>query len=380
MFGQLILSNGGYNMGLEKVFWNGLFVILASLGVIFFIVDFFFLKKSKKHQIYQNKLINILLIVGLILLVLWLVKNLSLYIFLQTIADKILYICVLSLATTGIVLIFKTSYTTNFAQGMIATFGAFSGGKMIVYLAGNYIENTLVLILLGMLTSAIIGFLLGISIDKFIIRKAKHVTSIGKQMITMGLVLVLSGLMPLIFGIIPIEIPRFSYEKLKITLPNMPQISLSYQAIYALVITVIILVILFSMLRFTKWGLGVRATASNEIVAGMMGVNTKMITAMSWAIAGALGGIAAVFYAPSGGQVTVGLMVSTQVNGFMAAILGGFSSFGGPLVGAAMIPLLNGLLSYFSFLWQNAIVYAIILLVVLVKPLGLFGKRIAKKV
>ncbi|MDD3123182.1 MAG: branched-chain amino acid ABC transporter permease, partial [Candidatus Izemoplasmatales bacterium] len=145
-------------------------------------------------------------------------------------------------------------------------------------------------------------------------------------------------------------------------------------------ITIVLLTTLFSALRFTKWGLGVRATASNEIVASMMGVNTRVITALSWAIAGALGGVAAVILTPSTGQITVSLMVPTQVNGFMAAILGGFSSLVGPLLASILIPILTGLFSFIVPLWQNAVVYIFILVIVLVKPLGLFGKRIAKKV
>ncbi|MCK5731916.1 MAG: hypothetical protein KAH13_02790 [Tenericutes bacterium] len=73
-------------------------------------------------------------------------------------------------------------------------------------------------------------------------------------------------------------------------------------------------------------------------------------------------------------------MIPTQVNGFMAAILGSFSSFIGPLVASILIPILTSLLVFVVPLWQNAVVYIIILVIVLVKPFGLFGNPIAKKV
>lgn len=363
----------------ETKFWNSFILIIAILVVVYALVDIIVLRKLPKRSKNQNILINLLLVLGLLAISILIIQSLNLYMFLQTILDKLLSICVLSLASTGIVLIFKTSLTTNFAQGMMATVGAFFAAKVILYLTANSGMSALMMIFIAMIGSALVAFILGVVIDVFIIRKAKSVSSAGKQMITMGLVLVLSGLMPVVFGAVPLEIPRLSYDIMPVTLFGL-SLTITKHTFYSMIITVVLLGILFSTLRFTKWGLGVRATASNETVAGMMGVNTRIITAMSWAIAGALGGVAAVMAAPFGGQVTVGLMVPTQVNGFMAAILGGFSSFGGPLVGAMLIPLLSGLLSYFAFLWQNAIVYLIILLIVLVKPLGLFGKRIAKKV
>ena len=101
---------------------------------------------------------------------------------------------------------------------------------------------------------------------------------------------------------------------------------------------------------------------------------------MSWAIAGLLGAVAAVIWAPNTATIDAGLMIPTQVNAFMASILGGFGSFIGPLFASVLIPVITGLLTMVIIGWENAVVYLIILVVVLVKPLGLFGKQVAKKV
>lgn len=361
-------------------FWNHLLLFLLIAFVLFFVLDRIVLRKHEKRSKIQNLMINILLVAGLIYLFEEMIQVIGFYLFMQSLLNSVANICVLVLATTGIVLIFKTSFTTNFAQGMIATFGAYVAAKLIQYFAASTLGlSQATTVVYAMIGSALTAFILGIFIDTVIIRHAKNVTSVGKQMITMGLVLVFSGIMPIVFGILPLEIPRFSYDIVPVTMFGLA-LTISKQAIIALLITVVLLTLLFSALRFTKWGLGVRATASNERVASMMGVNTKIITAMSWAIAGALGGVAAVLQTPVSTQVSVVLMVPTQVNGFMASILGSFSSFLGPLVSAILIPILTGLFSYFVGLWSNALTYLFILLVVLVKPLGLFGKRIAKKV
>ncbi len=372
----------------SRAFWSHFLILILVLVAVYVIINIFVIPKLTKQSDKRNKLTNLLLIVFFVTLFAIIYadfpkepQGIDTFFFVQTLADVVLDFCVLGLATTGIVLIFKTSITTNFSQGMIATVGAFVGAQIVFDILAKYgnTVSALGVVLLAMLGSTVTAFLIGMAIDVFIIRKGKRVTSIGKQMITMGLVLVFSGLIPVVFGALPLEVPRLMNGSFTLLLFQQ-HITIPKHAVYALVITVVLLTSLFLALRLTKWGLGVRATASNEIVAGMMGVNTRVITAMSWAIAGALGGVSAIILAPIGGQVTVTLMTQTQVNGFMASILGGFSSFGGPLVGSLLIPLLSKLLYYFSGVWQNTVVYLFILLIVLVKPLGLFGRQIAKKV
>ncbi len=371
-------------------FWRDIILSVGILFIIYTLLKIFVFKRFKNKDRAKEVGLNIALVLGIMYLFLriYILIDFNLpdvipagNFMLSNILNQTLQVSVLALATTGIVLIFKTSTTTNFAQGIIATFGAFVAAKLIQNFTLNYTEMSVTTaVVLSMIAAAITAFIIGIFVDSVIIRNSKDKTPVGKQMITMGLVLVLSGAMPLIFGKILLPIPKLSYA------PNIQftflgaNLSITVHAFYALIITVVLLTILFTALRFTKWGLGVRATASNELVASMMGVNTKIITAMSWAIAGFLGAVAAVLLTPNATNVSVGLMTPTQVNAFMAAILGSFSSFLGPLVATVLIPVLTGLLSLVVPLWQNAVVYLIILAIVLVKPMGLFGKKVAKKV
>ena len=111
-----------------------------------------------------------------------------------------------------------------------------------------------------------------------------------------------------------------------------------------------------------------------------MGVNTKLITALSWGIAGGLGALAASLNVPIVRGLTINMMVFMQVNGFLASVLGGFSTFFGPIIGAIIIPVASVLFTRISSLWYRVLIYVLILLIVLIKPIGLFGKRVAKKV
>ncbi len=300
----------------------------------------------------------------------------------------------LALVTFAIVLIFRTSFTTNFAQGMIATTGAYVVtifySAFLVQIFPN--SNPIFLTIIAFLSGIVVGFLLGVFIDTILIRKSKFSTPLTKQMITMGIVLVIMGVLPTIFfrydQNMP-SIPRF-FTEVSIIETGFGNIVLRYNQIYAILIATLVIGTVFILLKKTKWGLGVRSTAANEKVASMLGVNTKFITAMSWGIAGGLATLGAIIYASYNLTVNVAFMTEMQVNGFLAAILGGFSTFFGPVIGAIIIPVLTQISYYVTNNFQLGIpnlgvyykvfVYIIILIIILIKPIGIFGKKIAKKV
>lgn len=308
----------------------------------------------------------------------------SLELFLIVLTNSLFDAAVLALATFGIVLIFRTSFTTNFAQGSIAAFSVY-----ITYIISNSIYKTLDpsvvekstwwVFLCSVAISLVFGFLLGLLIDLVLIRRAKDITASGKQMITMGLILVFAALIDIIFGVSPMKVQELSSSNLNYSfgdfILNMP-----IHKTVAIGVAFVILIILFAALKYTKWGLGVRATASNETVASLMGVNTHIITALSWGLAGALGALAAAFFAPYSGNLNPNMMGNIQVNGFLALIMGGATTFYGPIIAAIIIPFLNNFLAVPFTKWSSVLVYAIVLLVVLWKPNGLFGKRVIKKV
>jgi branched-chain amino acid transport system permease protein len=280
----------------------------------------------------------------------------------------------------AITLIFKTSYTTNFAQGVISAFGAY-----VVSTALSGIGLSLwVSLPIGMLASMLIAVL----VDVVIFRNGRYVNALGKQIITMGLISLVVGAIPLIFGLSDPEFRSFVSGNFVIELGDGTSASVTKNALVCMALAVVVITTIFLLLRFSKWGLSVRATASNEYVAGMMGINTHVVTAISWGLAGALGALAATINASSGTVVSGYFMTNYQVYAFLAGILGGFGTFYGPVIAALMIPLANNLIQYFVNVigkpeltgWSMVIVYAIALIIIFFKPQGIFGKKIARKV
>jgi branched-chain amino acid transport system permease protein len=278
---------------------------------------------------------------------------------------------VYALAALGIVLIFRTSKTTNFAQGSIGTLNAFVAAYLFISWDWNIWAASLVAI--------VTAFITGILIDTIIIRPASKASPVSKQIITLGLIMIIIGIIPMIFGVDPLRMPRF------ITVDASSQIDIfgamiSYNAIFVISLSIILMGFLFWFLQYTKWGLAIRVTASNEVTSKLMGVPTKTVTMMSWATAAIFGTLAAIIIAPQA-SVNILMMTDVQVNAFFACVLGGFGSFYGPVIGAYIIAFSkNGAQFYISNEWGNVIVYVLILGFLYLKPYGLFGKKAQKKV
>lgn len=309
---------------------------------------------------------------------------------LQLIINALITFSFLSLATFGIVLIFKTSSTTNFAQGMLGILGAYTTSYLIdrkgimdlTGLPSVTITNPVSLIL-PILGGMLVSFIAGYLIDVVIFRNAKYTNAATKQIITMGLVIVLSGLIPLIFGT-TVRRASFKFTETTVELFNTGTF-IPVHRLISLAIAMVIILGLFLTLKYTKWGLAVRSVSSNEQVAGMMGINTNRINALSWGIAGALGALSAITYTAAVSSLTIDAMTPMQIDAFYSSILGGFSTFHGPLIGAFILNIgqtgLPMILVKFGLTeWGNVILYLLIMLVVLVKPNGLFGKKVVKKV
>lgn len=276
-----------------------------------------------------------------------------------------------ALAALGIVLIFRTSKTTNFAQGSIGTLNAFVAASLFIKWDWNIWTATLMAI--------VTAFITGILIDVIIIRPASKANAVSKQIITLGLIMVIIGIIPMIFGIDPLTLPKF------FTVTDQTQIDIlgaiiSYNTIFVIVLSFVLMGFLFWFLQYTKWGLAIRVTASNEITSKLMGVPTKTVTMASWATAAIFGTLAAVIVAPIG-TVNSFMMVDVQVNAFFACVLGGFGTFYGAVIGAYIMAFLkNTAQVYVSLEWGNVYVYLLVLVILFFMPNGLFGKKQQKKV
>lgn len=278
---------------------------------------------------------------------------------------------VYALAALGIILIYRTSKTTNFAQGSIGTLNAFVAATLLM----KWGWSIWAVVPAAMITAVITGFI----IDTVFIRPANKVGNVGKQIITLGLIIVIIGIIPWLFGVEPIPLPQF--------IPYSPTTTISilgatigYNSFFTIGVSLLLMGAVFLFIQFTDWGLAIRVTASDEITSRLMGVPTKSVTMISWATAATFGTLAAIIVAPQT-QVDINMMSSIQVSAFFACVLGGFQTFYGPVIGAYVIAFANNMTSYYiTSTWSTVIVYVLILIFLFFKPVGIIGKKLIKKV
>jgi len=187
--------------------------------------------------------------------------------------------------------------------------------------------------------------------------------------------MVFLGLAPMLFGSLNRLYPRFAQGSQTIL-----NASITNGAIVNISIGISVMILLFYIIQKTKWGLGVRATASNDTVARMMGIPTTIITMGAWAVAAALGSLSAMMVAPDV-QVQFAMMDSIQITALLACVLGGLGTFFGPVLAAYLIAMSRNFIAFYvSSVWADAIVYLLILAILMIAPNGIFGKKIIRKV
>lgn len=282
----------------------------------------------------------------------------------------------LALNALGIVLIFKATYIFNFAQGQMLLLGA-----LITWWFALELGAPLWLaIILALVLSAILGLL----IERFALRPMTGQPLLSIILMTLGLSQVLQGLALLVFGSVQRNFPQiFSVtDPYKITTPfifngNNITIILKQNLVWSFVIAILCVVVITLFFRFTKTGLTMRGTSEDHELAQSIGIDINRVFGLSWAFAGMVATIAGVLLATSSGlDMSLSVVV---LSAFPVVLLGGLDSIPGTIVGGLTIGLSMGLVSAS----KNAVVrdmteivpYILLLVVLLIRPEGLFGQK-----
>ena len=191
--------------------------------------------------------------------------------------------------------------------------------------------------------------------------------------LTIGLSIILRGVMQKIWGKHSLAVPPLAGEKPFTFLGA----TILPQAVWILLITALAIALLVLFFRKTSTGLAMRGVASNPTAAAVVGLRVPRVRTLSFALAGALGGLAGILITPiTTLRYDVGVLLGLK--GFSAAILGGFGSFPGAIVGGLVLGLLESLgAAYVSSAWKDTIAFIVLLLVLFVRPHGLMGKAAA---
>lgn len=207
-------------------------------------------------------------------------------------------------------------------------------------------------------------------VERFGLRPARSNNHLVLIFLTVGLSIILRGIIKLIWGKNRMALPPLTPDQ-----PiNIFGASVLPQALWILLLTVVAITLLTWFFYRTSLGLSMRAVASNPTAAAVVGIPAGRVRLTSYAIAGALGGLAGVLVTPiTTLNYDVGVLLGLK--GFAAAILGGFGSFPGAILGGLGLGLLESLSAgYISSAYKDVVAFVVLLLVLFVRPKGLLGK------
>lgn len=288
-------------------------------------------------------------------------------IFIQNIISGLETGALYALAALGLVLIFRTSDVINFAQGELAMFSTFVAYRLL--------EKTTNLFV-AVVGALLFAFLLGYIVERLFLRPAMRASIISKLIITMGILMIIQGVAVIAFGTEDYYM-RKAIEADNIIINNLV---IQPNSLFIIALVIVIVLVFNHLLNKTKFGIAIRATAEDPVTARMMGIPVSKVYSFSWMVATALGAIAGILVAPKT-QVSVVMMADIHLKSFIAAVVGGFTSFLGPVVGGFLLGVADNLVGYYISLdWKTVIVFAILILTLIVKPTGIFGKVTRKKV
>ena len=279
-----------------------------------------------------------------------------------------------ALMSTALVLVWRSTRVINFAQAGQAVLTTYIGYEATIR-SGSY--------WIGVVAAIISGALIGAVIDRFFMRpifkriKSGPIVMIAPVVATLGLLGIIQAIIGFIWGLtyqsIPAPVPTDGYQIFGSTIAFSP---FNLMVLISVTISMLLLTLLFQR---TNIGLALRASAYSPEIAKLSGIKVDSIRTLGWALAGAAGGLAGMLFVPSS-YLYPNAMDVLLVFGFIAAVIGGLDSLFGAVAGAMILGFaINFATSYISSKLVFPMAFIILVLVLLIKPGGIFSSLKGRK-
>jgi len=289
--------------------------------------------------------------------------------FLQQVINGIAQGCIYGLIAIGFVLIYKATETVSFVQGELMMLGAFLGLVLITVLGIPYwlaIPSTLL---------AMVAF--GILLERVAISPILGEPTFSIVMLTLGIGYVARGAVMMV--------PQLGTELQVLPVPYRDQsvvfggLIIGVERLVVLAATALLCLLLFLMFRFTRIGIAMQAASQNQAAAYYMGIPVRRLNGLVWGMASGVAAIAGLLLAPI-------VMIDSNMGfiglkAFPAAVVGGMASLPGAVVGGVIIGVIESLAGYtLPEGFKDVAAYVVVLIMLMIRPNGLFGDQVRKKV
>ncbi|RYF81916.1 MAG: branched-chain amino acid ABC transporter permease [Comamonadaceae bacterium] len=277
--------------------------------------------------------------------------------------------CIYGLIALGFVLIYKATETVSFAQGDLMMLGAFAA------FAGITLFGLPFWLAAVLAVAALVAF--GALLELLVIRPILGQPQFSIVMLTIGVGYVVRGLITMVPGIgtethtlpVPYKDEVWNFGGLVVNAPQAVVIGA----------TALLCLLLFAMFRYSKLGIAMQASSQNQLAAYYMGIPVKRLNGLVWGLAAAVATVAGILLAPI--TFVHANMGFIGLKAFPAAVVGGFGSLPGAIVGGLVIGVVESFAGfYLPDGFKDTAPYIVVLLMLMIKPNGLFGEKLRKKV
>ena len=270
----------------------------------------------------------------------------------------------------ALVMIYQATDVVNFAQGEMAMFATYIAWSMMH--AGLPYWG-------AFLATLVIAFVGGVVIQRVIIRPVENKPILTIVIVTLGLLVICNSIAGWVWTYLQKPFPSpFPREPIRVG-----NVVFGAHDLGEIAVTLVMLALLFAFFRFTPLGLAMRAAAQNPVSSRLAGIRVSWMLALGWGLAAVFGAVAGLMVAPIL-TLDPNMMGGIQIYAFAAATLGGFTSPVGAVVGGFMVGIVENLVgTYVSFIGTElklTVALAMIIIVLLVKPSGLFGRTHTRRV
>jgi branched-chain amino acid transport system permease protein len=288
---------------------------------------------------------------------------------LQVLISGISQGCIYGLIALGFVLIYKATETVNFAQGELMMLGAFLGLTATAGMGLSY---------WAAIPVALIGMaLVGLLIERAALRPILGQPAFAVVIVTIGLGYVARGAVTMVpfWGTETHTLPAPFRDKII----RAGELVISMEHVVIIAATMLLCAVLFLFFRYSRIGIAMQAASQNQLAAYYMGIPVRRLNGFIWAISAAVAALAGVLLAPiTFVHVNMGFI---GLKAFPAAVVGGFGSLPGAIVGGLVIGVVESLAGvYLPEGFKDVAAYVVVLAMLMVKPTGLFGESERKKV
>ena len=305
--------------------------------------------------------------------------------FIQQLINGLSLGAIYALIALGYTMVFGVLRFINFAHGDVFMLGAFAGlyvGPKVMKFFGDkpHYGGAAIVLLVAMLGCA----LLGIIIEKLCYKPLRERPKITVLITAIGVSLFLESFGQYIFGASPQAFPTL-IEDTAIELPqswgSLTALTVTTAQVIVLGTTLALLVALTIIVMKTKIGMAMRAMAFNPTACALMGVNNSFVISFTFGLGSALAGAAGILTSIQQPSIDPLMGMLPGLKAFVAAVLGGIGSLGGAVLGGILLGIVETLVvGYVSPTYRDAVAFAVLILILLLRPAGLLGKNVREKV